>query len=394
MHKRLPLILLIYTLSVLCTYGQVKIRLFSSQTPESALVSVTGGRYDLKTFNGQSLQVNKSETILITRYNGKLAVKAANEKGFTCDSLVLYGTTGNDFFSLRINDGIPVRQFYSGDLMCFPDLGTLVLINISNVESYIAGVVRAEGGNGRNREYFKTQAILARTYMYKYFDKHLSDRYNVCDNTHCQAFSGLSTDSVINRAVMETRGLIILDHDSVPIISAFHSNCGGETSAPEDVWLTSLPYLKKVADPYCLSSRNSIWKKSLTLSDWIALLKNSGYDGKTDNPAAFNFSQKSRQTYYSVGSFKVPLSTLRSGMNLRSTFFSVIADGDSVILKGRGYGHGVGLCQEGAMTMAVEGHTYRQIIDFYYSGIIITDIKNALFLDGNNIPKHAFTGFR
>jgi stage II sporulation protein D len=81
-------------------------------------------------------------------------------------------------------------------------------------------------------------------------------------------------------------------------------------------------------------------------------------------------------------------------MNLRSTFFSVIADGDSVILKGRGYGHGVGLCQEGAMIMAVEGHTYRQIIDFYYSGIIITDIKNALFLDGNNIPKHAFTGFR
>ena len=60
-----------------------------------------------------------------------------------------------------------------------PDLGTLVMINNCNVETYIAGVVKAEGGSGRNKEYIKTQAILARTYMYKYFDKHLSDRYNV-----------------------------------------------------------------------------------------------------------------------------------------------------------------------------------------------------------------------
>ena len=97
--------------------------------------------------------------------------------------------------------------------------------------------------------------------MYKYFDKHLSDRYNVCDNTHCQAFNGLSGDSVINRAAMETRGQVILDRDSILIISAFHSNCGGETSAPEDVWLTSQPYLKRVADPYCLTSRNASWEK-------------------------------------------------------------------------------------------------------------------------------------
>jgi peptidoglycan hydrolase-like amidase len=82
-----------------------------------------------------------------------------------------------------------LRQNYSGDLLCFPDLGTLVFINISDVEKYIAGVVMAEGGAGKNLEYFKTQAIIARTYMYKYFDKHSSDKYNVCDNTHCQAYS-------------------------------------------------------------------------------------------------------------------------------------------------------------------------------------------------------------
>ena len=76
----------------------------------------------------------------------------------------------------------------------------------------------------------------------------------------------------------------------------------------------------------------------------------------------------------------MPLTTIRSDLNLRSTFFSVFVNGDSVILKGRGYGHGVGLCQEGAMEMASKGFSYRDIISFYYSGVIITDVKNAVIL--------------
>jgi len=180
---------------------------------------------------------------------------------------------------------------------------------------------------------------------------------------------------------METRGLVVLDRDSNLIMSAFHSNCGGETSSSEDVWLTSQPYLKRVVDPYCITSHNAKWEKHLSLKTWSDLMKKSGYEVKTDNPPAFTFIQKNRQDYYRTGSFLVPLVTLRTQLNLRSTFFSVFANGDSIILKGRGYGHGVGLCQEGAMTMADDGDNYRQIIEFYYSGVIISDIKNAQLLD-------------
>jgi stage II sporulation protein D len=69
---------------------------------------------------------------------------------------------------------------------------------------------------------------------------------------------------------------------------------------------------------------------------------------------------------------------MRSDLDLRSTFFSVYAKGDSIILKGKGYGHGVGLCQEGAMEMAAKGFNYKQIIDFYYFGVFISDINNAV----------------
>jgi stage II sporulation protein D (peptidoglycan lytic transglycosylase) len=378
MQRKLILIFLFNILLILLTYGQVRIRLFSSQSPQSATFSVTGGIYELNSFGGERYTINKNESLIITRYNGRLAVKTTKEKGFICDSLILAGKTGSDFFSLRINGSKALKQFYSGDLQCFSDLGTIVMINNCDVETYIAGVVQAEGGTGRSREYCKTQAILARTYMYKYFDKHLQDRYNVCDNTHCQVFSGLSRDSLISRAALETRGLVVLSTDSNLIISAFHSNCGGETSAPEDVWLTSMPYLKKKADPYCLTSPNATWEKRISLKEWTGMMKQHGYNGKTDDPANFSFIQKTRQINYRSGTFTIPFNTIRSELNLRSSFFSVFSDGDALILKGRGYGHGVGLCQEGAMTMAAGGSSYRQIIDFYYSGVIITDIKNAV----------------
>jgi stage II sporulation protein D len=273
-----------------------------------------------------------------------------------------------------------LRQNYSGDLQCFPDLGTLVFINISDVEKYISGVVMAEGGAGKNLEYFKTQAIIARTYMYKYFDKHSSDKYNVCDNTHCQAYNGFSTDTLLNKATLETRGLVILDKDSSLIISAFHSNCGGETSSSDDVWLSGQPYLKSVVDPYCITSRNATWRKSYPVNEWLSYIRKSGYKGNIENPSIFNFHQDSRLTDYKIGSLKIPLRTIREDLNLRSTFFSVFAVGDSIILKGRGYGHGVGLCQEGAMEMAARGFNYKQIIDFYYFGVLISDIKNAVAL--------------
>jgi stage II sporulation protein D len=380
MVKLKLLFILLFTVFSTVVSAQVKIRLFSNQFPESAVFSVTEGRYELNMFNGEIFTIWKGEPVIISKYNGKLAVKKRNTEGFVCDSIVISGKTGNDVFSLRINGNSPVRQYYSGDFQCFPDLGTLVLINISDVEKYVSGVVKAEGGSGKNLEYFKTQAIIARTYMYKYFDKHLTDRYNVCDNTHCQAFNGLSPDTLLNRAALETQGLVILDKDSTLIIAAFHSNCGGETSSSENVWLSGQPYLRTVIDPYCLTSRSSTWEKSFSMNEWISYLRKSGYIGNVNNPSLFNFLQKSRLADYKTGAFSIPLRSIRADLNLRSTFFSVFAEGDSVIFKGRGYGHGVGLCQEGAMEMAAKGFTYKQIIDFYYSGVFITDIKNAVAL--------------
>ncbi|HOU01319.1 MAG TPA: SpoIID/LytB domain-containing protein [Bacteroidales bacterium] len=358
--------------------SQLRIRIFADKSPGSVLFSVTVGEYSLTDSNGRIKTMRSGESAIISRFNSGLAVKTNNDPAFICDSVHFSATDSKASFSVRINSDVPQRQYYTGDLICYPDLGTVVMINLPDIDSYLAGVVRAEGGSGKHIEYLKTQAIIARTYMYKYLHKHTSDRYNLCDNTHCQAFNGVINDSLIVKAVRDTRDLVILGRDSVLIISAFHSNCGGETASSGDVWLTGQPYLKSVKDPYCNNSRNARWKKVLSLNDWISYLNKSGLKEKPDEVLKINFAQSTRKTDYMTGNFSLPLQKIRDDLDLRSTFFSVRVEGDSVILDGKGYGHGVGLCQEGAMAMAEKGFDYRQIIYFYFEGVIISDINNAV----------------
>jgi stage II sporulation protein D len=387
MKKRLYLILLLSFSSAFAGFSQisdlhpsnsrVSIRLLTELKPEYLIFSVLSGRYTIESRSGSDIKLLPGENIIISRYNGKIAIKTRGASGFVADTILIRGLTSEDIFSLRTNDGDKLSRNYSGDLRCFPDMGTIFLINDCDIEKYIAGVVKTEGGNGKNEEYFKTQAVIARTYIYKYFNKHNIDRYNLCDGTHCQAFNGITSDSIIIQATTHTKDLVITAPDSSLIISAFHSNCGGETSPSEYVWLTSLPYLKKVIDPYCLNSRNAIWSKMISLAEWKSLLTRNGYHSDPQDPSAYNFEQVSRVPDYITGSFSLPFRFIRQDLDLRSAYFSVAVKGDSVLLSGKGYGHGVGLCQEGAMEMSKIGFTLNRIISFYYPGVQIIGIKDV-----------------
>jgi stage II sporulation protein D len=372
MNRKLFYITVFLILNTALLSGQVKVRLLTGFDPDTVVFSVTAGEYALNSFKGKTEFLRKGDTAIITKSDEKLTFKTSNTLELVSDSLLFSGHTGNDTFSLSGNEKVPAIRYYSGELQCKPDLGTLLLINTCDIESYIAGVVETEGGHGKNAEYFKTQAVIARTYMYRHLEKHILDGFNLCDNTHCQAFNGLTSDSVIIGATLAAKGLVILGADSTLIISAFHSNCGGETLSSENVWLTGQPYLKKVTDNYCTSSRNAKWRKSISISDWLAYLRSSGLSAKPGDLSQLNFSQITRLKDYKVGTFSIPLIQIRSDLGLRSAFFSVKVEGDSVILNGRGYGHGVGLCQEGAITMASQGFDFRKIIEFYYKGVIIS----------------------
>ena len=88
-----------------------------------------------------------------------------------------------------------------------------------------------------------------------------------------------------------------------------------------------------------------------------------------------NFKQTTRQKEYRLGTLSIPFNQIRTDLDLRSAWFSVRVAGDSVVLDGRGYGHGVGLCQEGAMEMARVGYSWLDIVHFYFHDVKVEDYR-------------------
>jgi len=259
------------------------------------------------------------------------------------------------------------------------DKSQFLIINKVPLENYIAGVVQSEAGKNISLEYYKLQAILCRTFLLSHINRHEAEGFQLCDEVHCQAYLNKATEANIVKGVFETKGLVIVDNDLNLITSAFHSNCGGVTCNSQDVWSISTSYLKSVKDTFCIHSFNAVWQRTIPLEDWKAYLQLK-HKLPVDDSAKFlgttSFTQANgRSTYFTDRNLKIPLKTIRADFKLRSTYFSIEQIGDSIRFNGRGYGHGVGLCQEGAMRQAVLGYSFRQILNFYYKDVHLVDLS-------------------
>lgn len=354
--------------------GTVRVGLLSLNNPLSLTIKITGGEY-MMDMDGKLIRLNPDDNILVGIAGDKILVSTMFDKTFIADSLVLSPLDHNSTFMIRNNlEKGSMREYY-GDLVIKTEVQSLLAINEVDIERYLAGVVQAEAGYNGSIEYFKAQTMLARTYLYMHLDRHLQDDYNLCDKTHCQAYHGKSAVDQIREAVHSTRGKVLASADSQLVFTPFHSNCGGQTESSENVWLTGMSHLESVTDPYCAYSPNARWQKELAISDWIAILESHGYrHGKDDDLV---FDQLSRTGNYTIGSFSYPLVSLREEFNLKSAFFSVKKVNNKLVLDGRGYGHGVGLCQEGARVMADRGFKMEEILNFYFRGLLIIDIKDV-----------------
>ena len=201
------------------------------------------------------------------------------------------------------------------------------------------------------------------------------------DNVNHQVYlSRCYRNSLIRQAVAHTTDLIIVDSTDTPITAVFHSNSGGQTANSEDVWLSSLPYLKSVIDTFSIRQHNSIWRDTVSVDRWIKYLKNNGIKitdskSRTDNLV---YSPTSRDRCYRYMTDTIPLKKIRADFGFKSAWFSIKPKPDGRILEftGYGYGHGVGLSQEGAMEMARRNYSFLDIINFYYQGVRVVNVKN------------------
>ena len=262
------------------------------------------------------------------------------------------------------------------------------------LDEYLCNVVSAEMPATFEQEALKAQAIVARTYtIYKILNKK-HDNADICDDsTCCQAW--ISKDDRLSRweenqresnwqkicsAVNETSGKIIT-YENKPIDAFFHSNSGGITEVRVNVWGgTGYPYLQSVetsgentytqyASEVTLSQEELINKLKEKYSDISIDFTNS------DDIKILEYTESTRVKTVKFGNHEISGVEARTLFGLKSTNFEISRDGNNIKFSVKGYGHGVGMSQTGADSMAKNGSRAEEIIKHFYTGVEITEVN-------------------
>ena len=352
---------------------------------QDVLISYHNGSYNIFGDSTKVFTMLPTESVQLKRRNQKiLVVQGVRELGLF-DSVSIEETLPNHTFRIQglKPQKIKERKYYNNVLVYLDEKGGLKIINRVNIAHYLGGVIESEGGGGKHLSYYKVQAVLSRTYALSHLRKHREENFNLCDQVHCQAYHNmLIYTPSIKAAVEETKQIVMIDQSMGLANGFFFANCGGQTSEADFVWNRSVPYCKSVIDTFCIHTRQATWEKRIPRLTWESYLSEQfGYpvSDSAYNYLLYHFRQEHRHAFYQIPQLGIPLRDIRVHFKLRSTWFDCYLDGNEVVLKGRGFGHGVGLCQEGAMNMAKHGYSYEEIMHFYFKGVGLINYYDYLF---------------
>jgi stage II sporulation protein D len=290
---------------------------------------------------------------------------------------------------------------FRGVIDVYPDDRGLTVVNQLPLESYLAGVVNAEmGRRGADEQAaLEAQAIVARTYAIKNLGKFGAQGFDLRATVADQAYGGVAAESDAGQvAVRETAGMV-LTHRGEPIATFFHSTCGGSTATPDEAFRTvrAMPYLRPVSDRrrggyYCEISPRFRWSVEWDGATLARILRRTvpsvlGIDASTvDEVRGIRIHRTGRsgratEVRLTVRDGEIPIigPDLRAvletpeGRILGST--SIVAEVEReagivsrLTVRGGGWGHGVGMCQWGAVGRARAGQDSETIVTTYFPG--------------------------
>lgn len=248
------------------------------------------------------------------------------------------------------------------------------------IEEYIVGVLSGEMPVNFELEALKAQAVASRSYVMYQIQKNKSKEYDVVDDVNNQVYLDISLqkekwgdDYVINsnkikEAVLDTAGEY-LEYDGNIVEAMFFSTSSGMTENSEDVFSNVVPYLRSVSSNWDEISPVYSDCKKFSKSEFYNLIN---IDYKNDLQVIINkTSSTGRILEITINGHRFTGKEICAKLQLKSTFFSILEDGDDIIINTKGYGHGVGMSQYGAEGMAKDGYKYDEILKHYYSGVEI-----------------------
>lgn len=250
------------------------------------------------------------------------------------------------------------------------------------LEKYVAAVLAGESSVLQSDEAMKAMAVAARTFAIRFRGRHAAEGYDLCGTTHCQRLEFGTITPRLESLAGETAGELIW-FEGKPAFACYSRDCGGLTEEGGAVWAgVATPYLASHPDPYCTRRGASAWEWKANPPDILAALRGSQLRG----PARLEriaitqrtASGRARELLLTGGgeTVRISASSFRFAMGRGLGWNTVRSDryevaGGLLVFQGSGAGHGVGLCQRGADQMGLEGHSYREILAFYYPGTLL-----------------------
>lgn len=252
------------------------------------------------------------------------------------------------------------------------------IIDIS-LEDYVTGVVACEMPVTFNYEALKAMAVAARTFaLYKLDNnKDYVMKTTVSDQCYITVDKmkknwGSSFDEKYNKlraAIMETENEYMTYKDEI-IISFYFSISNGYTENCENVFSQKLDYLVSVDSKWDEKYQYKEKSVNFTVKDFLSKL---GISDEEIKDISIDRSKTNRVNYITVNGKKFKGSKFRNLLSLRSTDIEITHDKEKVYIKTKGYGHGVGMSQYGANSMASLGYSYDEILKYYYNGVKIVN---------------------
>ncbi len=261
--------------------------------------------------------------------------------------------------------------------------GSILVINELLIEDYLKGVLPSEMNPKWPAEVLKAQAIASRTFALFKALEHQKEDFDLTKGTLSQVYGGKASESAVaNRILDETKGEILIYNGKI-FPAYFHSTCGGATTSAEYLWeVEPHPVLKGVKCQFCRISKHYQWEARFTKKEIENKLRARGVAissvseleaGKKDAEGrALDFvirDDAGKKITVHANDFRLWVGAEK----LKSTLLRSLRDEeDEIAFRGRGWGHGVGMCQYGAMALADLGYSYQNILAYYYPGAEIT----------------------
>ena len=252
------------------------------------------------------------------------------------------------------------------------------------LEKYIYGVVASEMPVSFNTEALKAQAVAARTYALYNMEANKDKDYDLFSTDASQVYQKdeqlkekwqdkyIEYSNKIKKVILDTKGEY-LTYEGKAIAAFFFSTSPGYTENSEDVFSEVLPYARSVESKWDLVSP--------ALNDEVTYTKEEFYNklglkyNNILNITDINKSNTGRTISLKINNQEFKASTLRTKLGLRSTFFDIKEINNQIVIKTKGFGHGVGMSQYGANGMADAGFNYKDILKYYYQGVKIEKLK-------------------